>query len=191
MPHRLEIALNADMHDAEGEGIRKKAEDYFGIHFEPDIDEELSFRPVLGSDLQEIITLDPALPFVPPSATTAITKWRIGPIRAIGDLGIHLSAIQDYCQRNPYGIYRLYLELAREIPLAALFNLYHALAPQERQFVDRDFSILSVEDAPIFRFRMDVLIAQSHLPKFSQRYLDTLRKYFLLDFEKEVGERYT
>jgi len=34
MPHRLEIALNADMHDAEGEGIRKKAEDYFGIQLE-------------------------------------------------------------------------------------------------------------------------------------------------------------
>jgi len=34
MSHRLEIALNADMHDAEGEGIRKKAEDYFGIQLE-------------------------------------------------------------------------------------------------------------------------------------------------------------
>ena len=34
MPHRLEIALNADMHDAEGEGIRKKAQDYFGIQLE-------------------------------------------------------------------------------------------------------------------------------------------------------------
>ena len=34
MPHRLEIALNADMHDAEGEGIRKKAEDYFGIQLD-------------------------------------------------------------------------------------------------------------------------------------------------------------
>jgi phosphoribosylformylglycinamidine synthase len=34
MPHRLEIALNTDMHDAEGEGIRKKAEDYFGIQLD-------------------------------------------------------------------------------------------------------------------------------------------------------------
>ena len=31
MPHRLEIALKPDMLDAEGEGIRHKAEDYFGI----------------------------------------------------------------------------------------------------------------------------------------------------------------
>ena len=31
MPHRLEIALKPDMLDAEGEGIRHKAKDYFGI----------------------------------------------------------------------------------------------------------------------------------------------------------------
>ncbi|MBW2430758.1 MAG: phosphoribosylformylglycinamidine synthase [Deltaproteobacteria bacterium] len=31
MPHRLEIALNDNLLDAEGEGIRQKAEDYFGL----------------------------------------------------------------------------------------------------------------------------------------------------------------
>jgi len=32
MPHRLEVALKSDLFDAEGEGIRRKAHDYFGIH---------------------------------------------------------------------------------------------------------------------------------------------------------------
>ena len=31
MPHQLEITLRAELHDAEGDGIRKKASDYFGI----------------------------------------------------------------------------------------------------------------------------------------------------------------
>jgi phosphoribosylformylglycinamidine synthase len=31
MPHRLEITLKTDLFDAEGDGIRQKAEDYFGI----------------------------------------------------------------------------------------------------------------------------------------------------------------
>jgi len=31
MPYRLEITLNSDLFDAEGEGIRQKAENYFGI----------------------------------------------------------------------------------------------------------------------------------------------------------------
>jgi phosphoribosylformylglycinamidine synthase II len=34
MPHRLEIALKPDLVDAEGDGIRRKAADYFGIHLE-------------------------------------------------------------------------------------------------------------------------------------------------------------
>jgi len=34
MPHRLEITLKPEMPDAEGEGIRKKAEDYFGIRLQ-------------------------------------------------------------------------------------------------------------------------------------------------------------
>jgi len=34
MPHRLEITLKPEMLDAEGEGIRKKAEDYFGIRLQ-------------------------------------------------------------------------------------------------------------------------------------------------------------
>ena len=34
MPHRLEITLKPEMLDAEGEGIRKKAQDYFGIRLE-------------------------------------------------------------------------------------------------------------------------------------------------------------
>ena len=34
MPHRLEITLKPEMPDAEGEGIRKKAEDYFGIQLQ-------------------------------------------------------------------------------------------------------------------------------------------------------------
>ncbi len=33
MPHRLEIALKPEMFDAEGEGIRLKAKNYFGIEF--------------------------------------------------------------------------------------------------------------------------------------------------------------
>jgi phosphoribosylformylglycinamidine synthase subunit PurSL len=32
MPYRLEVALKADLADAEGNGIRRKAEEYFGIH---------------------------------------------------------------------------------------------------------------------------------------------------------------
>ncbi|MCP4402504.1 MAG: B12-binding domain-containing radical SAM protein [bacterium] len=156
-------------------------EDYFGIHFEADIDEELSLTAVLDGDLQEIITLDPALPFSPPPATAAVTKWLIGPVRASSDLKIHLPAIQNYCRKNLYGSYRFYLDLAEEIPLDALFGLYHALAPQDRQFVDRDFSILSVKNSPLFRYRLDMLIAQSRLPGFSQAYLDTLQQYFLLE----------
>ena len=34
MPSRLEITLKPEMPDAEGEGIRKKAEDYFGIRLQ-------------------------------------------------------------------------------------------------------------------------------------------------------------
>ncbi len=34
MPHRLEITLKPEMLDAEGEGIRKKAQDYFGIQLQ-------------------------------------------------------------------------------------------------------------------------------------------------------------
>ena len=34
MPHRLEITLRPDLLDAEGEGIRRKAKDYFGIELE-------------------------------------------------------------------------------------------------------------------------------------------------------------
>ncbi|MFC1885488.1 AIR synthase-related protein [Thermodesulfobacteriota bacterium] len=34
MPHQLEITLKTDLPDAEGEGIRKKANDYFGIRLE-------------------------------------------------------------------------------------------------------------------------------------------------------------
>lgn len=34
MPHRLEITLKPEMPDAEGEGIRKKAQDYFGIQLQ-------------------------------------------------------------------------------------------------------------------------------------------------------------
>ena len=31
MPHRLEITLKPELLDAEGEGVRKKARNYFGI----------------------------------------------------------------------------------------------------------------------------------------------------------------
>jgi phosphoribosylformylglycinamidine (FGAM) synthase PurS component len=31
MPHRLEIALRPELFDAEGDGIRRKAKDYFGL----------------------------------------------------------------------------------------------------------------------------------------------------------------
>ena len=34
MPHRLEVALKSDLFDAEGDGIRQKAQDYFDIHLE-------------------------------------------------------------------------------------------------------------------------------------------------------------
>ena len=34
MPHRLEIVLRSELVDAEGEGIRHKARDYFGIELE-------------------------------------------------------------------------------------------------------------------------------------------------------------
>ncbi|MGB5158100.1 AIR synthase-related protein [Desulfobacterium sp. N47] len=48
MPHRLEIALKPEMFDAEGEGIRLKAKNYFGIEF-------VKVRSV------SIITIDAAL----------------------------------------------------------------------------------------------------------------------------------
>ena len=156
-------------------------EDYFGIHFEPDIDRDLSFSPELNGDLQKIITIDPAVPFALPTATTAITKWRIGPIRTSRDLKTHLRTIQEYCRKNPYGVYSFYLKLAAEIPLDSLFSFYHALVPQERQFIDRDLGILSAKDAEIFRFRMEILIAKSQHPQFAPDYLDSLRQYFLLE----------
>jgi len=34
MPHRLEIAIKSDLLDAEGEGLRQKAKDYFGLHLD-------------------------------------------------------------------------------------------------------------------------------------------------------------
>ena len=34
MPHRLEIALKENLFDAEGEGIRRKAKDYFGLEMD-------------------------------------------------------------------------------------------------------------------------------------------------------------
>lgn len=156
-------------------------EDYFGIHFDPDTDDEFSLTPVLGGELQEIINVDPAFAFSPAPRSTAISKWLIGPIHTNGDLNVHLSAIQDYCHKNPYGVYQFRLDLAAEIPFDTLFHLYHTLVPQDRTFIDRDLSILSVEEAPLFRFRLDILVAEAHLPGFSQTYLDTLRQYFLVE----------
>ena len=176
--------------DWSSEDIREAfswTEDYFGIHFDPDFEEEITFEPVLHSELQEIILLDPAQSFSPPSASAAITKWRIGPIRTSHDLKTHLRAIQGYCRKNPYSVYGFYLDMAEEIPLDALFDFYHALAPQEQQFIDRDLSILSVNSKAIFRFRMNMLIAQTHLSRFSQSYLDALQKYFLLEIMEEVS----
>jgi phosphoribosylformylglycinamidine synthase subunit PurSL len=34
MPHRLEITLKPHLFDAEGEGVRRKASDYFGIQLQ-------------------------------------------------------------------------------------------------------------------------------------------------------------
>ena len=41
MPYRLEITLKADLFDAEGEGVRRKARDYFGIDLEEPTAEEV------------------------------------------------------------------------------------------------------------------------------------------------------
>ena len=34
MPHRLEIALKPELFDAEGEGVRQKAQNYFGFQID-------------------------------------------------------------------------------------------------------------------------------------------------------------
>ncbi len=64
MPNRLEIALKSDLFDAEGEGIRRKAQDYFGIHLEQvrtihvlTIDDDLSESQL--KTLQEEIFTNP------------------------------------------------------------------------------------------------------------------------------------
>ena len=62
MPHRLEIALKSDLPDAEGEGLRQKAKDYFGLHLETvrnvsivTLDADLS-EDQLGRIREEIFT---------------------------------------------------------------------------------------------------------------------------------------
>jgi phosphoribosylformylglycinamidine synthase len=62
MPHRLEVALRSDLFDAEGDGIRQKAQNYFDIHLEDirtihvlTIDAELS-ESQLNSLKEEIFT---------------------------------------------------------------------------------------------------------------------------------------
>jgi phosphoribosylformylglycinamidine synthase len=62
MPHRLEVALKSDLIDAEGDGIRQKAQNYFDIHLEHvrtiqvlTIDAELS-ESQLNSLKEEIFT---------------------------------------------------------------------------------------------------------------------------------------
>jgi len=62
MPHRLEIALKSDLLDAEGEGLRQKAKDYFDLHLDTvrtvsiiTIDADLS-EEQLGQIRQDIFT---------------------------------------------------------------------------------------------------------------------------------------
>jgi radical SAM superfamily enzyme YgiQ (UPF0313 family) len=157
------------------------AEDYFGITFEPDIDEEFSVAPVPGNSFREIIYVDPSQPFEYPSLTTSITKWIIGPLQNAEDLFTHLTTIQMYTHKNPYGIYHVYLDLQHEIPVDALSDFCTAFKSLRRQFIDRDFSVLSVNEAPIFHYQMAILIKKSLLPTFSEQYLEIVRQHFHLE----------
>ena len=160
-------------------------EDYFGMTFEPDVDEECSLSPVLNTEFQEILYINPRQSFEATSKTTSITKWVLGPIRKDDDLSIHLPAIQTYTRKNPYGIYHVYLILAQEIPLEALFDFYSAFTSLRQQFIDRDLSVLSLEATPIFHYRVEILIKKSLLQYFTGSYLETLRQYWHIEIVNE------
>ena len=157
------------------------AEDYFGMTFEPDIDDKFSLTPALNSEIQEVIYIDPARPFALPSMTSSITKWVVGPITYAEDLFSHLPEIQRYTQKNPYGIYHVYLELQNEILLDAILDFYTGFKSLRRQFVDRDFSVLSIHDAPLFHYRLEIFIKSHMSSQFSKSYLDTLQQHFYVE----------
>lgn len=162
------------------------AEDYFGIAFEPDMDEELTFQPVLDGRLQEIIQLDPSRSCQLPAATTSVTKWEIGPILKGEDLFTHLPVMQHYTRNNPYSIYHVYLDLQQEIPLDALFDFYPAFTSFKPQFIDRDLSVLSVDGTPLFHYQLQILLKTSMLPHFSQQYLAALQQYFPVEMIESI-----
>ncbi|GAK57482.1 radical SAM domain protein [Candidatus Vecturithrix granuli] len=154
------------------------AEDYFGMSFEPDLEEECTLQPVLDGRFQEILQLDPSHPCQLPGATTSITKWVIGPILKADDLFTHLPVMQHYTKNNPYSIYHVYIELQQEIPLDALFDFYPAFTLLKQQFIDRDLSVLSVDATAIFHYQIQILLKTSMLSRFSQQYLAALQQHF-------------
>ena len=168
------------------------AEDYFGITFEPDTDEALTLEPVKlpvfaennVDSLQQIISIDPSQPCHLPTATTYITKWVIGPIREQGNLVTHLKPIKRYTSRNPHGVYQVYLELRNEIPIDSLIEFCSTFKPVNTQFIDRDLSVLSIHEAPIFHYQMGVIIRDKDLECLSEMYLKRVEHHFPLEVVK-------
>ena len=170
------------------------AEDYFGISFEPDLDDELTLQPfdklramqVQGADgepvePQEIVYVHPYRSFQRPAAAANITKWVVGPIHRAEDLMVHLPAMQHYTRANPYGIYLVYIELHQEIPLEAIVDFYTAFASLKQHFLDRDFSVLSIHNAQISHYRLEILLKRSRLPHFSVQYREALQQHFYIE----------
>lgn len=162
------------------------AEDYFGISFEPDMEEELTLQPVLDGRLQEIMYLDPSHPCQLPAAATSVTKWVIGPILKAEDLFTHLPLIQHYTRNNPYSIYHVYLDLQQEIPLDTLFDFYPTFTSLKPHFIDRDLSVLSVDDTPLFHYQLHILLKTSLVPHFSEPYLTALQQYFPVEMIESI-----
>lgn len=157
------------------------AEDYFGMSFEPDLDKECTLQPVLDGRFQEILQLDPSRPYQLPAATTSVTKWVLGPILKADDLFTHLPIIQHYTRNNPYSVHQVYLELHQEIALDALFDFYPAFTSLKPQFIDRDLSVLSVDETPLFHYQIQILLRTSRLSHFSQPYLAALQQHFSVE----------
>lgn len=157
------------------------AEDYFGISFEPDLDDELILQPFLDGRFQEIVYARPNQPFQRPAAAANITTWVIGPIHTAEDLCVHLPAMQRYTRANPFGVYHVYLDLRREIPIETIIDFYTAFASLKQQFLDRDLSVLSVHNAPIYHYRLGILLKRPLLSQFSASYQEALQQHFSLE----------
>lgn len=165
------------------------AEDYFGITFEADMDEELTLTPVLKNEyrLHEIMRVNPDQPLEIPASTTYLTKWLFSPIRSEDDLFRHLKTCQRYTKNNPYSTFFVYLDLQSEIALESLFDFYAAFASLKQQFIDRDLGILSIEETPVFHYQLEIFIRQPRAQNFSAAYLASLEQYFHVEIVENIG----